>query len=480
MENEIIEAELIAINQAEDYYRAEHLLAHFLRSAWHLLEPGREYLHNWHVDCIAEHLEAVRLGQIRRLIVNQPPRSLKSTLITVCFPVWLWIKDPARRFMCASYADRLSTKHNMDRRSIIESSWYKTAWGGRFTLAPDQNEKTKFMNDHRGQMFSTSVGGSGTGEGADIIVIDDPQNPEMSESEAERERVIRWYDGTMSSRLNDKKKGAEIIVMQRLHEKDLTGHLLGKEDGSTWTHLCLQAEATKKQVFVFPVSKREVVREEGDILHSDREGPAELKIARIKLGPRYQGQYQQDPRPMDGGFFKRSWWKFYRELPMQRTRRVQFWDCAEKPGVSTDFSVCETWDETPVGYFLVDVWRQRVAFPELESAAQNLFAQYHPDAVVIEDKSAGVQLIQNLRAKTTLPVVPYNPGRRDKVVRAAGAQPTVMAGNCYLPLSRPWVELFISECETFPNAEHDDQVDPLSMMVEFFRNNGIGPRIRTL
>jgi predicted phage terminase large subunit-like protein len=165
---------------------------------------------------------------------------------------------------------------------------------------------------------------------------------------------------------------------------------------------------------------------------------------------------------------------------MARKRRVSFWDCAEKPGLTNDYSVCATWDETETGYYLVDLWVKKVAFPELESAARALSAQLAPNCIVIEDKSAGTQLIQNLKAKTNLPIIPYHPGQRDKQVRAAGAQPSVEAGNCYLPIGRPWVELFISRHEKFPNDEHDDEVDTTSMMIEYFRSSGVGPRIRFL
>lgn len=480
--NPILEAEYLALLEAEDYALAEQSLSHFIKAAWPVLEPGREYLENWHIDAIADHLEAIRLGHIRKLIINMPPRNLKSIAVTVCFPAWFWLHDPSKRFMCGSYSSTLSTKHNIDRRTIIESPWYQKAWSARFKLAGDQNQKTKFMNDRRGQMLATSVGASAIGEGADIIIIDDPVNPVAAKSDVERENANTWRDQSMSTRKNDKKTAAEIIVMQRLHQKDLTGHVLSKKDEpEPWTHLCLEGRATKRQVIVFPVSKREVVREPGDLLHPEREGQREHQQALTDLGTAgYQSQYQQDPKTQEGGFFKRQWWKRYGELPMKRLRRVQFWDCAEKPGVTNDFSVCATWDQTASGFYLVDLWSERVAFPELQAACKDLYARHKPDAIVIEDKSAGVQLIQNLKADTSLPILPYDPGRKDKVVRASGAQPTVEAGNCYLPSDRPWVELFLSRHEKFPNDDHDDEVDTTSMMVEYFRNQPVVPRVRTL
>jgi predicted phage terminase large subunit-like protein len=477
MSDLLLESEYLAILEAEDYVRGEKSLSHFIRAAWSILEPQTPYLHNWHVDCMSEYLEAVELGQIRRLIMNIPPRYMKSIEVSVCYPAWVWIRNPAMRFICGSFSESLSTKHSVDRRAVIQSNWYQYAWRERFSLSDDQNQKTEFTNDHRGHMIATSVGSSAIGKGGNRLIFDDPLNPREAVSDTRRESANAWVDN-FTTRLDDKKNGAIIGVMQRLHEKDPCGHL--KERGD-WEILCLPVEAPSKTVVVFPVSKRKITREEGSILWPDREGPKELEAMKRALGSAgYQSQYQQDPRPQAGGFFKRSWWQFYRELPMSRTRRVQFWDCAEKPGLSTDFTVCATWDQTPTGYYLVDLWVRRVTFPELETACKNLYAQHMPDSIVIEDKSAGTQLLQNLRAKTDLPVIAYNPGRKDKIVRASGAQPTVEAGNCYLPESRPWVELFISRHEKFPNDEHDDEVDTTSMMVEHFRQSQIGPRIRSL
>lgn len=472
-----LEAEYLALLQAEDYARAEKSLAHFLKGAWEVLEPATHYVHGWHIDCLAEHLEAVYLGQIRRLIVNMPPRELKSILCTVAYPAWVWTKSPAMRFIAASYSASLSIKHSVDRRTLIESAWYQRGWGKRFQLRPDQNQKSEFENDKRGGMLATSVGGSAIGKGMDTGLLDDPVNPAEAASEKAREAANNWIDQGFLTRFNDKRTGSAICVMQRLHEKDPTGHLLSK---GGWHHLCLPQEATKKTIVVFPISKRKVTRAEGEALNPERTGPKEIAEMKLDLGSAgYQAQHQQDPRPSAGGFFKRKWWKRYRELPMNRIRRVQFWDCAEQPGLTNDFSVCATWDETPTGYYLVDLWVQRVAFPELQAACKDLFAQHRPDAVVIENKSAGTQLLQNL-ADSKLPLIPYEPGQRSKIVRAAGAQPTVESGNCYLPEDRAWIELFLSRHEKFPNDEHDDEVDTTSMMVEYFRTPAAEPGIRIL
>jgi predicted phage terminase large subunit-like protein len=463
-----LEAQQLALDLAEDYYRAEHSFSHFVKAAWQVLEPETPYLHNWHIDAIAEHLEAVELGQILRLLINVPPRYMKSIEVSVCYPAWVWVKNAAQRFIAGSFSATLSTKHSVDRRQLISSAWYQLVWGDRFRLSDDQNQKTEFTNDKRGHMVATSVGASAIGKGGNRLIFDDPLNPQAALSDLERESANRWVDN-FTTRLDDKKRGAIIGVMQRLHEKDPAGHLLAKGD---WQVLSLPAEATAKTTIVFPISKREVVREEGELLWPEREGPKEIEMMKRALGSAaYQAQYQQDPTPIEGGFFKRPWWNLLKELPSRRIRRVQFWDCASKPGVSNDWSVCATWDEANDGFSVPDVWRERVAFPELKAAAINLFSTLKPDAVVIEDKGAGTQLIQVLQAETTIPVIAWDPGRYDKVVRAGGAQPTVQAGNVNLPENRPWVEVFIGEHEKFPNAENDDQVDTTSMAIAWFREN---------
>lgn len=479
-DRDLEEAEYLALLEAEDYARAEASLAHFIKSAWKVLEPTTPYLHNWHIDCISEHLEAVRLGQIRKLIINMPPRYMKSIAVSVCFPVWLWLHDPSRRFICGSFADDLATKLSVDRRTVIQSPWYQAAWSKKFTMAKDQNQKTVFENDKRGRMVSTSVGGSIIGEGGDILIIDDPINPKLAASDKVREGANTWRDQSMSTRKNNKKTAAEIIVMQRLHQKDLTGHVLAKKDEpEPWTHLCLEGRSTKTRHFIFPVSKREKVYAEGEYLHPEREGEKEHKQAKADLGSLgYLSQYGQDPRTSESGFFQRKWWKFYGELPMNRIQRVTFVDCAEEPGISNDFTVFATWDRTESGFYLVDLWTDKVTFPALLSAAKNIYAQHRPHALLIEKKSAGTQLIQMLQAETTIPVLIFIP-TTSKVVRATGAQPAVEAGNCHLPIGRPWVELFLSRHEKFPNDDHDDEVDTTSMMVEFFRKAGPGPRIRS-
>lgn len=219
--------------------KAEESLHEFIKQAWHVLEPATEYVDGWHIQAMCDHLEAVTNGHIRNLIINVPPRHMKSLTVSVFWPMWVWTRQPATRWLFCSYAQKLSTRDSLKRRRLLQSPWYRQNWGHVFRLTSDQNEKSRFENNHAGYCLATSVDGSNTGEGADIIVCDDPHNVRDRESEIMRENVITWWSEVMSTRLNNPKTGRRVLIMQRLHEGDLCGHLLRK---GGWDHLCLRAE----------------------------------------------------------------------------------------------------------------------------------------------------------------------------------------------------------------------------------------------
>jgi len=211
----------------------------FIHAAWPMLEPATKFKPNWHIDVIAEHLEAARRGEIRRLIVNVPPRHMKSLNVSVLWPVWWWCSDPTVRFLTASYGADLAIRDSLKSRRLIQTNWFQHRFGDVFWLTSDQNVKGRYENNRSGYRIATSVGGTATGEGGDVILIDDPHKADEVESDIQRQDVLDWHDGTISTRFNDPNSAIEVLVMQRLHEQDLTGHLL--ERGG-WTHLCLPAE----------------------------------------------------------------------------------------------------------------------------------------------------------------------------------------------------------------------------------------------
>jgi hypothetical protein len=240
---------------------AQGSFADFVRQAWPIVEPATPLIWNWHLDVLAEYLEAVAADDgIKRLIVNIPPRSGKSLLASVLWPAWVWAKSPATRWLFASYSVGLSGKHSSDRRTVITSPWYQRRWPVH--LLDDQNQKTEFVNTARGHMLATSLGGTATGKGGDFLVADDLQNPEMAESTAERRNVLRFFDETLSTRLDSKRHGRILVIQQRTHQADLTGHLL--EQGG-WTHLCLPAEFERRTVIALPSTGGAIIKGGGRI-----------------------------------------------------------------------------------------------------------------------------------------------------------------------------------------------------------------------
>ena len=213
------------------------------RSAWRYIDSS-PFTPGWPIEAVAEHLQAVADGDIKRLIINIPPRCAKSTLTSVAFPAWTWCQPwtsptsgPGVQFLHASYAQQLSLRDSVKCRRLIESPWYQSLWGDRFKLTSDQNTKTRFDNDRNGSRLSTSVGSALTGEGGSIIVVDDPNAAQEAHSEATIASTIEWWDSALSTRLNDPKTGAFVVIQQRLSEEDLTGHIMSKDEGE-WTHLC--------------------------------------------------------------------------------------------------------------------------------------------------------------------------------------------------------------------------------------------------
>lgn len=452
-----------------------------------MLEPTNPLQPNWHIRYIAEHLETVFHGDCTRLIINQPPRSLKSLLVSVCWPAWCWVHDPSLRWMFASYSASLAAFHSLLRRMLIQSDWYQGNWGQTVRLRGDQHQKMEFANTRRGMMIATSVGGTAIGKGGDILVFDDPLNPTEAASPAMRETANTWIRRSFLTRLNDPQRGRIVGVMQRLHEQDTTGLLLAQ---GGWTHLCLPAEAEAHEVLVSPRTG-EVMEERnpGDLLFPAREGAAELARKRIELGSYgYAGQYQQRPSPAEGGLLKRHWWRFWyprdvdapppvtvpqedgsqvtcaqAPLPEAFDETLLSWDMAFKGTDSSDYVVGQCWARQGTEKFLLDQERQQADFPATIQLVLAMLRR-HPQAgaVLVEDKANGPAVLQVL-AREVAGLIPVNPAG-GKEARVHAVSPAIEAGNIYLPhpALHPWVHAFIERAAAFPHAAHDDELDALS------------------
>jgi predicted phage terminase large subunit-like protein len=446
---------------------------------------------------MAEYLVGCTTGQITRLVINIPPRYMKSIATSIMWPTWVWgpVERPGTRWLFASYSQRAVTDNSLKRRAILESSWYREHWGHLVRFRRDQNEKRQYQNLRRGEMFSSGMTGT-LGKGGDFIVIDDPHDTAQARSRAEREAQIRFFDTTLSTRLNDKFRGVIVLVMQRLGVDDLSGHVLAM---GGWEHLKLSGEAHERTVIVFPLSGREVVRDAGTLLWPEREGHEQIAERKLMLGSRdYAGQYDQEPVPLGGAVFRSEWWRYYNEAPASIRRVIISLDGAHKTKQQNDYSVFTIWGVLEMKAFLFYVWRGKAEFPELKRIATALIICWGPEALLVEDASAGSSLIQEFKEpvqiddrittlalqfgyKRTLekqiitpPIVPIQVDR-DKLARAEAVTPMVERGDVLLPnpaaYDVPWLPVYLNEFALFTglNDPHDDQVDSTTQMLNYLR-----------
>lgn len=473
--------------------KARRRLSEFVRQAWHVVEPSTLYVHGWHIDAICEHLQAVTSGDIRNLIINIPPRHMKSLLVSVFWPTWVWTKQPETRWLFGSYAESLAIRDSVKCRRIIQSPWYQRQFGHMFKLTGDANLKQRFENDKTGYRVATGVGGSVTGEGGDFLVADDPIKAQDARSDAVLDACIEWWDGAMSTRGNDPKTVARVITMQRLVERDLTGHTLDKmrRGGTHYEQLILPAEY-EPRVWVTGLGWKDPRTEPGELLWPERFGPAEL--AQIKsdleetgVGP--AGQLQQRPAPAGGAIYQKDWWKDGRNRydPGDRAiinrviARWLFLDTAYKDKDSSDFTACSVVEMLP-DYRIVwrEVWRKRLLFPTLVDEIESTAKRYNVDeklqAIVIEDRASGTSAIQTLQLSTAAwlssLIVPFNP-QGDKAYRARQASLWCERDCVLLPIpsdAAAWLFDFFQELTTFPASAHDDMADTFSMGIIYLEN----------
>lgn len=442
----------------------------FVGMAWHVVEPARTFVPGWHIDAICEHLQAITEGKIRDLIINMPPRHMKSLLVGVLWPAWEWIDHPENAFLTASYADTLAVRDAVKARRLITSAWYRERWGAAFRLAGDQNAKTRYDNDRGGYRIATSVNGVATGEGGDRIVVDDPINVKEASSATVRLAANTWWDESMSTRGNDPKKVARVIVMQRTHEQDLTGHCLQRAE-TNYVHLKLPAEyrGHKGRTVIGFEDPR---KNPGDLLWPERFGKPEVDKLKVDLGTyAASAQLQQEPIPAGGGTFKLEWFPRYGVLPANGIRTVSI-DCANKAKELNSYSVAGSFLEVGQNAYVAKVWRDRVEYPALKRNVINFCADVKPHQVLIEDKGNGTALIQDLQTSTRIPVIPIEPDG-DKLMRAQRTSPTVEARRVLLPDFAPWLPDFEYEIGHFPATDFFDQVDMLTQFLDRFARGPI-------
>ncbi len=441
----------------------------FVERAFYELNPQTQLLIGDYIEVITSKLEACRRGEIKRLIINLPPRYLKSHCASIAFVAWLLGHDPGKHIICASYGQDLADKLARDCRTVINSAWYMNLFSTR--LAPDRRAVNDFTTTAQGTRMATSVGGVLTGRGGDYLIIDDPLKPEEALSETRRKAVNEWYDNTLLSRLNDKTKGCIIIIMQRLHQDDLVGHVLEQEN---WEVLSFPAIAEDDETHVIQNSfgKRYFNRPKGTVLHPERESITTLMNMRRTIGEyNFTSQYQQNPSPPGGAMVKSEWLKYYvpGEEPPEFEQIVQSWDTANKSTELSDFSVCTTWGIKNNTFYLLHVFRKRLNYPELKYTVKELASLYSASTVLIEDKASGTQLIQELVLENMHSVKGYEPSGGDKIMRLHAQTATIENGCMLLPKAAPWLADYVRELTSFPGVKYDDQVDSTAQALAWLK-----------
>jgi predicted phage terminase large subunit-like protein len=444
----------------------------FMHRAFCELNRDSPFSQNWHNELIASKLQACLDGNITRLIINLPPRSLKSHTASICFPAYVLGHKPSAQIICASYGQQLADKLSLDCRTLMGSEWYRRLF--QVQLSPRKQSVQEFLTTANGFRLATSVGGVLTGRGADFIIIDDPLKPDEAVSQTQRRAVNDWFDHTLYSRLNDKRTGCIVIIMQRLHEDDLVGHVLEQEQ---WERVRLSAIAEEDEVhqIVTPFSQLTVRRRAGEALHPEREPLELLENLRRTLGEyNFAGQYQQEPAPLGGGMVKAEWFRRYvpGEEPSRFDQIIQSWDTANKSSELNDYSVCTTWGQRNKKFYLLHVLRKRLDYPDLKRAVREQAERFGPAIILIEDKASGTQLIQELTRDGLYGVTRYEP-TMEKIMRLNSITSAIENGFVYLPTESDWLADYVHELTTFPSGKHDDQADSTSQALDWLTQRNL-------
>ena len=437
------EPPVIHVPGSPEIERMEGRLSEYVRLAWRVVEPATVYLHNWHIDAICEHLEAVMAGQIRNLLINMPPRHMKSLTVSVFWPTWAWIEHPEIRWLFSSYAEALSIRDSLKCRRIIQSPWYQTNWGDIYQLTSDQNVKGRFENNRTGYRLSTSVESGNTGEGGDLVICDDPHNVKEAPSQAKREAALIWWDETMSTRLNNPKTGIKVIIMQRVHNEDLAGHVLAQ---GGYEHLCLPEEYEPENKIVTCIGWEDPRKEKDELLWLERVGPEEVAGFKRTLGPYgYAAQFQQRPQPLQGGMFKAPWLRWYTKNQIAFDQEKQQWVLFGEPsalwqGVDPAISEDEAADDfvdftigiTPTNKIVcLDPFAGHIDFIEQVTLVISKWQEWVAEMVGIETNAYQKALKQQVIRDALIPVKQID-HRTDKYTRIETMVPYFANGQVYL------------------------------------------------
>lgn len=490
---------------------AEESLVEFVRQAWHIIEPGQPYVHGWHVDFISKHLEAITNGEVvdgeyyNRLLINIPPGTMKSLLTNVFWPAWEWgpRNMPHMRYICAAHkVENLSARDSRRMRQLVTSDWYQKRWGDRVSLSRDQNEKMNFTNNASGFRIATAIT-SLTGLRGDRVIIDDPHSVDSAMSETQRQSEVDTFLEAIPTRLNDPIKSAIIVIMQRLHEEDVSGVILDKQLG--YDHIMLPMRYDPMRAMPTKLGYEDPRQEEGELLFPARFPEEVVDRDEAVMGPyATAGQFQQEPQPRGGGVIKREWWQLWGHdafPPLDYV--IASLDTAYTTKQENDPSALTIW-----GVFSQDVtaqatkmqsadgniyhiersyvvqhpkaimlhaWQGRYELHELIERVLKSARQFKIDKLLIENKASGISVSQEIRriySSADFAVQLMDTGNQDKLARLYSVQHLFSEGLVFAP-DRGWADMVIDQCTVFPKGKHDDLVDTVSQAMRYLRTSGL-------
>lgn len=482
-----LEAALQVLMSEDEYEECEKSLYAYFLVAWQFFDSA-PIKTNWHIGAIAEHLQACYEGQIKKVVFNVPPGTSKSSLISVAGPTWMWgpANAPYTKFMTASYGTSKgidpATRDNVRSRRLMQTEWYRNRWRNRFKLCGDMNLKTVYENDKNGSRLATSIGGGGTGLHYDVLQIDDPSKAQDENSPVALDNVVEWWTGTLPSRPRDPETARKVLIMQRIAEKDLAGHVRENEDGWVLINLPMEYEPT---VYISPLGWKDPRKVEGELLWPDRFSRVKVEELKKELGPyKYAAQYQQRPVPKGGGKIKEEWFRYFYAPAQQYDIIIQAWDLSFDDTDGADYTVGGVWGKLGGDRFLLDVVRGQMDVVAQAKAIANTYKKWPQSrAILVENKANGpavIKLLKNsdwieilkIRVSGLTPVDPKAMGG-DKDARLSKCVPEFAAGNVWFmhPDVVPVMEQVKTELTQFPKAAHDDCVDMVSYGLNWLADN---------
>ena len=440
-----------------------HFLS-FIAKCIETVDPAANYRENWHILVLALKLELVRTGKCRRLMINLPPRSLKTHIVSVAFSAWVLGHDPAKRIICVTCSNDVSKTQAQLFARIMRSDWFRAAFPECQPVKP--NKLMDWSTTKGGGRLATSIEGSILSRGADLIILDDPNKGQEIYSKVMRDRVKTAYNGTISTRLNKPKESAIICVMQRLHPDNLAGHLLAQEP---WETVVMPAIATGQETW--DLGNGEVkIRQPGELLQEFQVGHEELELKRSILGlMNFEAQYQQHPIPAEGGVVKRAWMRHYDEPPAEIALTLISWDTASTLGEDADWSVGTVWGVAAGEFYLLDVIRGRFETPDLRHRIEALHRQYNADRTLVEEDGVGRAIVQDLRRTSPWCMPQLVKPRYEKLARMEARAIMFETGKVLVPAAAPWLGTYLDELLSFPNSTKDDQVDSTSQALDYLQ-----------